>query len=61
MKKKKDNDSREASLEKDTNPLDEMFGLWKGRNISLSKIRKKAWPERTPLSESKTQPISKPK
>jgi hypothetical protein len=35
-KEKKLGRSRQADLRK-------LFGLWKGRNISLSDIRKKAW------------------
>jgi len=28
------------------NPLDELFGLWKDRDISPEQIRKNAWPKR---------------
>ena len=32
---------------KEESPLDEIFGLWKDRNISLEEMRKNAWPERS--------------
>src|SRR5687767_8548202 len=32
----------DIELEK-KNPLDEVFGIWKNENITLSKIRSKAW------------------
>lgn len=28
-------------------PLDEVFGLWKDRDITLTDLRKKAWPQRS--------------
>lgn len=27
-------------------PLDELFGLWKGKNITIDSLREKAWPKR---------------
>ena len=35
-----------ASFENEDNDFTELFGIWENSNVTLEKIRKKAWPKK---------------